>query len=275
MQLLKSYFMIFIILMMFVPNLSAGDKMNKFPAKDFFNPQVAKLLETIQKGDKSTAQKLISNGLSLDTIGEQNITPLFWFLINEDKKAAQLALNLGANPNFPDGLGRTPVNYFASSIFTDWLEMILAAGGNPNEIADGEPVLFKAIGTKKAMENLKALISYGADINLKDKEGRNSVLYAAMIDEFGEALYLAEQGANIDVKSNSIGNLVDMINDAIVEAREEDREIPQNVLNLKNFMEQHGVKFPPAKRRGPKIEYRIFTPDGVKTTKEDFKKMFK
>lgn len=275
MRLLKSYFMIFVILMTFVLNLSAGDKMNKFPAKDFFNPQVAKLLETIQNGDELTAQKLISNGLSLDTIGEQNITPLFWLLINEDRKAAQLALDLGANPNFPDGLGRTPVRYFATSIFTDWLKMILAAGGNPNEIGDRQPVLFEAVGTKNAMENLKALISYGADVNLKDKKGRNSVLCAAMFDEFDQALYLAKQGANIDVKSNSIGDLVDMINDAIVEATDEGKKTPQNVLNLKIFMEQRGIKFPPAKSRGPKMEYRIFTPDGVKTTKEDFKKMFK
>lgn len=178
---------------------------------------------------------------------------------------------MGANPNFLDGLGRTPVHYFAASIFTDWLKMILVAGGNPNEIADGKPVLFEAVGTKNAMKNLKALISYGADVNLKDKEGRNIVLYVAMFDEFDQALYLAKQGANIDVKSD----LIDMINDAIVETTDEGKKIPQNVLNLKNFMEQRGIKFPPAKRRSSKIQYRIFTPDGVKTTKEDFKKMFK
>ena len=69
----------------------------------FFEPNMVQLLTSIQKNDISTAKQLIAQGVELDVLGEEGITPLLWLITQtNDLKATQRALDLGANPNFED-----------------------------------------------------------------------------------------------------------------------------------------------------------------------------
>ena len=82
-------------------------------ASNFFQPEMVALLQEIQSGNKNRAEEKISDGVSLNVHGKEGITPLFWLIINKDKPAMKLALQLGADPNFPDPIGDTPIGMVA------------------------------------------------------------------------------------------------------------------------------------------------------------------
>ena len=110
-------------------------------AEQFFEPKMVSLLKSIQKKDLSTANLLITEGIDLNVLGNEGITPLLWLITQKDKKSAQLALDLGANPNFKDGDGDIAVNFVVGGDDPEWLKMLLAAGGNPNAIdSNGEQI---------------------------------------------------------------------------------------------------------------------------------------
>lgn len=253
MRYLKHYLKIWltgiIILTVFTTfSAIAGGKMNKFPAENFFEPPVVKLLYRLQRGDTAAAKKQLASGVSLNVIGNQGITPLFWLLINEDKKTAQLALNMGADPNFADEKGRSPVYILAESIWTDWLKMVLEAGGNPNEQEKpedgGEPVLFSAIGGLKPLEHTKVLVDYGADINLKDNSGIDSILYSAYVTEYGVTLWLAENGADICTKDTLGGTVAWFVQDRIKVNKDFGRPDSEDLLKLRDLLISRGA-YPP------------------------------
>jgi ankyrin repeat protein len=71
------------------------------------------------------------------------------------------------------------------------LELLLAHGGNPNELNDGKmtPLSWAAIGGHPAI--VKLLLAKGAKVNLTDEFGMTPLLYAAAID-FGDTSVLEQ-----------------------------------------------------------------------------------
>jgi len=215
-------------------------------AERFFDAKMVQLLKSIQKNDMSTAKQLIAEGVDLNVLGDEGITPLLWILIQKDQKAIQRTLDLGADPNFKDGDGDSAVNLVARDHDAKWLKMLLEAGGNPNAIdSNGMPVMFDAIGGE-SWDNINMLLEYGADVNLKDRSGRNSALYPAFIMKYEFVYYFIQKGADPFVYSSGGANLAwrvyEVFEDGIVG--------PDNVnypwvMKIKQHLIEQGVKFPP------------------------------
>ncbi|WP_041418149.1 ankyrin repeat domain-containing protein [Shewanella woodyi] len=216
-------------------------------AELFFEPNMVQLLKSIQADDISTAKQLIAEGVELNILGNEEITPLLWLITQtNDLKATQRALDLGADPNFSDGDGDNAVTLVARDYAPEWLEMLLEAGGNPNSIdSDGMPAMFDAIGGEN-WDNINTLLEYGADVNLKDRSGSNSALYPTYIMKYEFAYFFLLKGADPyiydDTGSDLAWSVYEPIEDGIIAP--DSFNYPW-VMKIKQHLIDQGVKFPP------------------------------
>ncbi|WP_407321104.1 ankyrin repeat domain-containing protein [Dickeya ananatis] len=213
-------------------------------ATDFFDPNMANLLKVIQQGNEIEAREKLSQGLNLNVHGKEGITPLLWLVMQKDKSATQLALKLGADPNFRAGNGNSAVNMVAGAKSPEWLKMMLDAGGNPNSMdANKSPVLFSAINESR-WDDIKLLVERGADLNLEDAQKRNSALYAAYINEYETVYWLIDHGAKVDTYSATGGSLAWRVHDSLSIVANNSPNYSW-LLKVKQQLQQRGIKFPP------------------------------
>ena len=68
----------------------------------------------------SKPRNIIDKGVALDVRGEHGITPLFWLAMETDKESLQLALELGANPDYPALVKKTGTSQRKNSFLQLW-----------------------------------------------------------------------------------------------------------------------------------------------------------
>jgi hypothetical protein len=232
----------------FLPNARAGANGGaNMKAEQFFEPKMVQLLKSIQKNDISTAKQLIAEGVDLNALGDEDITPLLWLITQtNDLKATQRALDLGADANFKQPNGDNAVTFVARDYAPEWLKMLLASGGDPNSIdRNGMPAMFDAIGGEN-WDNINTLLEYGADVNLKDRSGRNSALYPAYIMKYEFVYFFMQQGADVSIHASTGANLAWMVDDKLNKGIIGPDSINYPwVMKIKQHLIEQGVKFPP------------------------------
>ncbi|AZQ11505.1 ankyrin repeat domain-containing protein [Shewanella khirikhana] len=215
-------------------------------AKQFFEPQMVAVLTAISKGDETKAKALLASGVNLNVIGEHKITPLFWFIARHDKEGMQLALKLGAAPNFKSGKGNTPVAYVAGWKNIEWLRLLLQAGGDPNSMNHlKQPALFGAIGEAN-FDAIDTLLEFGADPNLCDGSGSHAALYASDLNDWELVYVMLQQGSDpyaYDKAGADIAWSVDDILNRKIYTEGSDNY--QWLLKVKQYLLEKGVAFPP------------------------------
>ncbi|PWC09284.1 hypothetical protein B4923_20360 [Brenneria roseae subsp. americana] len=214
-------------------------------ASELFEPPMAALLQSIQKGDEAAARQQLSQGLDLNIQGKEGITPLLWLVYEtQDKKAVRLALKLGADPNYKDGSGDSIVNRVSGVRDPDWLRIVLDAGGDPNSIGRlGQPALFSAINEER-WADIKLLVERGADVNLTDEQRTTSTHYAAYLDLYDIVYWLIEQGADTTIRDRTGSDLAFSVEDSLSIMSPQSPQYPW-ALKVKQLLQQRGVKFPP------------------------------
>lgn len=216
-------------------------------ATEFFESKEVKLLEAIQKGDKDRAREMLEDeNVTLNTRGKDDITPLFWLMMQKDQRAVERALTLGADPNLMAGNGHNPVTFMAGGNDPEMLRLLLEYGGDPNsKDADGEPALFSAIGQER-WENIKILLEYDANPDLTDGPNRTSVQYAGYLNKFEVVHYLIEHGADY-TNYDSVGSDIawEIHNGLSKDLLNPDFPAYEWALKVKKQLEGRGVEFPP------------------------------
>ncbi|WP_158223000.1 ankyrin repeat domain-containing protein [Halovibrio salipaludis] len=216
-------------------------------ATEFFKPEQVKLLEAIQKGNETRARQMLEDGdVALNTRGKDDITPLFWLMMQKNHQAVERALRLGADPNQMAGNGHSPVTFIAGGNDTDMLRLLLEHDGDPNsKDADGEPALFSAIGHDR-WENIKLLLKYGAKPDLTDNSNNTSLQYAAYLNKYEIVHYLIQQGSDYrernDAGSNISWVIHDRLSNDLINPESSAYEWAQKV---KKQLQERGVEFPP------------------------------
>lgn len=227
---------------------TAAARLQDLLPEDYFDPPMVELLHSLERGDERAAKAQLANGLTFNIVGRGKITPLFWMYGNQDLESAQLALKLGADPNFPNGYGTSPVAWFAKRHFTaeKWMKMLMEAGGDPNgKDANGDPLI---VGANP--DYLDILLAHGADINVKDHSGVSIVLRMANMEYFSDIYWLAtEHGADLCLYDNTGTSVADVVKRFV-----ENRSYYYNSINggyrprpaqiLKTLLIQRGL-FPP------------------------------
>ncbi len=217
---------------------------------DFFRPGMVELIRAIEKGDETRARKYLK-GVTLNMHGKEGITPLFWLMTHKDKAGMRLAINLGADPNFADPNGDSPVIFAAGANDDELLLILLEGGGDANAVdSDGHPAMFGAVANDR-LEQIKMLLRFGADINLTDRSKRNAAMYGAGgINRFEMVHYLIEQGVDYAARDAGRSDIAWSVH----------KKLSRNLLSpeypaygwalkVKQQLIDRGVKFPPPSPR--------------------------
>jgi ankyrin repeat protein len=124
------------------------------------------LHEAAKKGDLDQINRLIEEGITVDSLDENNNTPLYIAVGQGHKDVAKLLILKGANVNVVCWRGYTPLHWAAAALGgeSELAELLIAEGAN-----------IDAVGYKELAE---LLISKGANVNAIDNKGRTPLDWA-------------------------------------------------------------------------------------------------
>lgn len=145
----------------------------------FTDPKVIELTEAAVADNADKVTQLAKSGANVNAIGKNGTTPLMWALYARKHKGTEALLRAGANPNLVmpiknshgEDIPHTAMYYVSQGEDAELLRLVLQYGGNPNDATDGKvrnrPLSLAA--TEGRIDNMKLLISAGADVNAHDE----------------------------------------------------------------------------------------------------------
>ncbi|MDP3070334.1 MAG: ankyrin repeat domain-containing protein [Opitutaceae bacterium] len=176
------------------------------PASKFFlDPKVRSLAEAAASGDIAKLDRLVSAGVSVNAMGRGQVTSLMWALLHQNKKGLAFLLAHGADPNvqltedFDELLieGVSTMSYAAQHKDSWYLKEVLSRGGNPNLVNSvrSQTPIMAAIGSMRP-ENVRILISAGANLDWQDRDGRTAMMAATTLNQYELICAMLEAGAD-------------------------------------------------------------------------------
>jgi uncharacterized protein len=160
------------------------------------------LLTAVKKSDVAAVQRLLQQGIAVDTSGADGSTPLLWAVESNDSEMTRVLLKAGADSKLANRYGMTPLHLAAVNGNAALMRELLNAGGDANSILpEGETVLMTAARTGSA-ESLKLLLDRGARVDARDKwYGESALMWAAAQNHGGAVSVLIAHGAPVDSRS--------------------------------------------------------------------------
>lgn len=212
----------------------------KSPVREAFSDEkVALLVATAINNDLAGIDKLVKEGVDVNTVGKNGATPLLYAIWSGSFDGYARLLHHKANPNHCWGLGESAVHYAFQYRNSAWLTITLRSGGDPNVTGDYDPNLADEIGfntnnrcglapilTGPPLEpgrpyrrtNFSMLIAAGANLEAKDRDGRTALEHAFRRKDDETALVLLEAGASIDAELKKF--VIETMQDRLVQQRE-------------------------------------------------------
>jgi uncharacterized protein len=171
------------------------------PNQTFAKPQTAQLVEAVMSGDYTEADKLLAQGVDVNAVGAEDLTPLLWVLSAShfDEKKLEYLLKAGANPNFQEKKHHASAMYFAvDNNKPKLLKLLLQHGGNPSLIGwgwGGEDLSLLHVAALNGDEEvISILVGAGADVNWLDKHGDSAASSALGKGGFDLVAYFLNHG---------------------------------------------------------------------------------
>lgn len=188
--------------------------------------------------------KTLSEGLEIDKPFKKKLTLMWFAMIKKNYEAVTLLTRLGSDVDgqVVEGLG-SPLDAALNSPTVDLLRAMLDGGLSPNHIHPSyNGMLARAIMSGN-LEHLKLLRERGADVDQRDSIGRTALSQALAVVDTEKALYLIEQGADVNATMSNGVTIAWSLQNRI--ARQEAESPTAKKLEVvKRAMEQRGVKFP-------------------------------
>lgn len=124
----------------------------------------------------------------------------------EASEIVRLLLKSGADPAILDKNGATPLSYAVAAKCSENVRTLLELGANPNERTAYHKYrsAVAQAACNDSIELLNMLIAAGADVNLRDREGRTAIMIALLHNEEPEAVVsiLLAAGADLALTDN-------------------------------------------------------------------------
>ncbi|MGI9229664.1 MAG: ankyrin repeat domain-containing protein, partial [Gammaproteobacteria bacterium] len=190
----------------------------------FPNEQVRALAKAVGKGRIKTIEKLVDQGIDVNSQGKKGATPLYWAMRKNNVKGFRKLLELGADPDImfdgDEGEGKAVIHYTIDHKNLDFLRLVLEHGANPNQTSyTFEQIpLHNAIGIggwkkqkKRDISVIMILLDHGADINKGDISGNTPVMNAVSKGRFDVVYLLLNNGADYNLKNDVDFDLMDEI----------------------------------------------------------------
>ncbi len=155
----------------------------------------------ISRNDAAAVQSA-ARGADLNTPGLSGATVLVLALRQLHQTPNQLdvlraLLTAGADPNVTKVEHPLQVAIGESrAAGPEPVRLLLEAGANPNADTEwGEPAFFTAGGAEIKVEVLQLLLAHGANVQLRDKQGKSSVVLPATVNNWPVLKLLLQRGA--------------------------------------------------------------------------------
>jgi uncharacterized protein len=172
------------------------------------------LARAAARGDVTEIDRLIAKGANVNTLGHQEITPLWWAAWAENYEGFNALLDKGADPNAKRSQGWPVMHWVVEIEDPRFLEAALKKGGNPDLVDErtGETPLFRAV-QHDYEKHIDLLIKAGANINAQTPIGGETILMVAIgvRADYELVWRLLQMGADYNLKETSGSTLADTI----------------------------------------------------------------
>jgi hypothetical protein len=175
------------------------------------------ILDAIDRNDAAAVTRLAPQ-VDLNARGLANMTLLMYAIRRLEEKPHELdplraLLAAGADPNrVADELPLMVAIQLSREAGTEPVAMLLAAGANPNTPDQfGSPVYFMAVGITVPVEVLRLLLDHGADLTVRDRGGRSVAFAAATTSNWHAVLLLLQRGVTYEGRSINGESFVEMV----------------------------------------------------------------
>jgi ankyrin repeat protein len=161
-----------------------------------------RLVEAVKQQDVKAVQKLLRQGVDVNTPEGDGATALHWAAHWDDRGTADLLVRAGANVNAANDYGVTPLGLACTSGSLPLVERLLTAGANPNAVqSNGETPLMT--GARAGHEDVvRRLLKSGADVNAAERLWQHTpLMLAAAEGHAGVVRALIEGGADVEARS--------------------------------------------------------------------------
>lgn len=244
-------------------------------AEDFFNDElVIALCRAIELNDVAEMERLIADGANVNQVGKQGMTPLLWAFPDRKLERFACLLGHGADPNvyiesdfgvashvgfhpYPRGghsfldrgchAGQSVVLLAARSPVIDYLELVMAHGGDANQVdratgvAPLDIVLDRHI--PDTQPRVELLVARSADVNRYCEYTQTfPVMRAVDQGKLDTAMYLLEAGADYTLyQPDGLEKLIHVVvRNAERSAESLSTETKQKYQALLDWLTDHG-----------------------------------
>jgi hypothetical protein len=196
----------------------------------FPEPAQRELYKAILAGDYAAMRKILAAHPNLNARDEAD-TDLLWYAVTQTHlirgRSGSLAEEDAENLKYVEGIRllleadmdpNQSKGPYGGSTFGDagslvsppsgpparaameTFRVLLNHGANPNQLREGQPLIFSIWNNLDAM---RELLDHGADINARDPSGDTALLFYLWNGRWDAAVFVLERGADIDVQNNS------------------------------------------------------------------------
>ncbi|MNQ60791.1 Ankyrin repeats (3 copies) [compost metagenome] len=208
--------------------------------------KVVALINAATDGRTNDVERLAAQGANVDGVGSDGTTPLIWALNARNAKGVEALLKAGANPNLATEKlgGLSPMALVSGGDSLELLELILRYGGDAKGTGLGRKMkpLDRAAGEGR-LQNVKLIVSAGADVNEHDEYGESAAIAAAEMARFEVVAWLLEHNYSYDL--NELAKSVEVCQ---VLPDSEAQRWKNTVIDM---LKARGVKFPAFIKKTP------------------------
>jgi ankyrin repeat protein len=215
-RLLKMGFGSVIVLLIIFISVTKYESMHRREgAKLYFGkgPEADLVYEALM-GDSTKMDQLLASGVNINCRGKYGMSPVNFAVWAYDKRATQLLLEKGADPNQQDDEGKSAMSEAAGhereaealGHEESWyLKTVMKYGGKVNLVnkTDGTTPIFDAILACN-LTNVKILVEAGANLNQQDAGGNTPIIAAAIQVQYDIVYYLLQVGADPKINNNTL-----------------------------------------------------------------------
>ncbi|MFT4313550.1 MAG: ankyrin repeat domain-containing protein [Wolbachia pipientis] len=185
------------------------------------------LLTAVQDRNLSKAEVLVSRGANINTKNDDGYTSLHFAVLKNFQSGIDYLIKKGANIDAKDNIGRTPLHWAARDGYLGIVQAITEGGANldvkdkdnktPSDLASWKGYnnivqYLKQVQLDKKLlaaakgndcHKVKNLVSQGASLEAKDRNGRTSLYWASCNGYLGVVQCLIDRGANLETRDNN------------------------------------------------------------------------
>jgi ankyrin repeat protein len=149
--------------------------------------------------------QLLASTSNIDAPDSSGQTPLFWASVRGDEAAVKTLLKYGANPNVVSNMGETPLHWSTMARNENCTRYLLEGGAEPNvgSCFGTSPLQHAAWVESDPSIHLEWLVTYGADVNWKNRKDQRPLHYAVNKDADASVAFLIDHGAMLEVYDNN------------------------------------------------------------------------